>query len=315
MEIVKPSLVRGTLPGSRKQRTSRLQIRETVTFWLFLAPRIIGFIFFTGGPLVASGVLSLTDYTATNTPSFIGLKNYLDLFIDPIFLKSIQVTSYYTVLYLPCALVVSLGLALLLNQRVVLRGIFRTIFYMPTVISGVAVALLWQWVLNPDFGLVNFVLSFFHIQGPLWFLDEKLVVPSFVLMGLWSVGGGMLVFLASLQSIPKEQYEAAALDGANSWQQFFAITLPMLSPAILFNLVTGLIATLQVFTPAYVISNGNGGPNYASEFYSLYLFNNAFHYFKFGYASAQAWLLFLAILLLTIFLLRASRNVVYYEND
>ncbi len=299
---------------SRWRGPGRLEMRETVAFFFFISPWIIGFLLFTGGPLLAVCVLSFTDYTATNTPTFIGLQNYTHLFADPIYLTSLRVTGYYTVLYLPISLAVALGLALLLNQRVILRGVFRTIFYLPTVISGVAVALLWQWLLNPEFGLVNYVLRLFGITGPLWFQDEHWVIPAFVLMGLWSVGGGMLVFLAALQSIPPEQYEAASLDGANAWHKFLHVTLPMISPALLFNLITGMIASFQIFAPAYVISNGNGGPNYASEFYALYLFNNAFQYFKFGYAAAQAWLLFLIILVLTILLLQASKKIVYYEN-
>ena len=311
MELV--DIPKDVFPHQKRRSLGLLAARQERVFWIFIAPWVIGFLFFTGGPILASLFLSFTDYTATNIPSFIGLRNYTGLFTDPLFLKSLSVSVYYTLISLPCSLLAALGLAVLLNRRVVGSGVFRTIFYMPTVISGVAVALLWQWILNPDFGLANYVLNIFHVHGILWFQDEQTVVPSFALMSIWSLGGPMIVFLAALQSIPPEQYEAASLDGANGWNKFLSITLPLISPAILFNLITGMIASLQVFTPAYVITQG--GPNFASEFYVLYLFNNAFQYFKFGYASAQAWILFLIILVLTVLLLQASRKVVHYETQ
>jgi multiple sugar transport system permease protein len=278
-----------------------------------LIPWIIGFVCFTGGPILATFGLSFTNYTGVNAPSFIGVSNYSSLFSDSLFLKSLTVTIYYTLLSLPLSLVFSLLLALLLHQRVIAQGVFRTIFYLPTVISGVAVALLWQWLLNPDFGLVNYVLSFVHINGISWFLDERTVIPAFAFMSLWSCGGSMVVFMAALQAIPTEQYEVAALDGADSWHKFWSITLPLISPSILFNLITGIIILLQVFVPAYIITQG--GPNFASEFYVLYLFSNAFQNFKFGYASAQAFILFVLILVLTVVMLRISSRFVYYESE
>jgi multiple sugar transport system permease protein len=234
------------------------------------------------------------------------------LSIDPIFLKSLGVTIYYVVLSVPLSLILSLLLALLLNQRVRFQGVFRTIFYLPSIVSGVVISLLWQWILNPDFGLLNFALHFLNIPAVLWFQDERAVVPAFVLMSLWGLGGPMVIFLASLQGIPADLYEAASLDGANNWNKFLHITIPMLSPAILLNLITGVIVAFQIFVPAYVITQG--GPNYGSEFYALYLFNNAFQYFKFGYAAGQAWILFILILALTILLLQLSKRFVYYES-
>jgi len=313
---------RAARPLSRRRSIGRLAAREERTFWLFLLPWILGFIAFTGGPIIATLFLSLTDYTATTAPTWAGVHNYTTLFGDPLFQKSLLVTAYYTALSVPSGLVVSLALALLLNQQVRGRGIFRTIFYLPTVIPAVAVALVFQWMLNPDVGLANNALNVLHLPKLYWFQDESTVIPAFALMSLWSVGGSMIVFLAALQAVPLEIYEAAALDGATAWRKFMYLTLPLISPAILFNVVTGVIAALQVFTPAYVIgsntsggaSNGDvGGPNYASEFYVLYLFQNAFQYFKFGYAAAQAWILFLIILALTVAMLRASRRAVYYE--
>ncbi|GCE23450.1 carbohydrate ABC transporter permease [Dictyobacter kobayashii] len=296
----------------RRSRKNSLEAREARSFWLLISPWVIGFIFFTGGPVIASFILSFTDYTGTSTvPNFIGLQNYVTLFSDSIFLKSLAVTVYYVVLSVPLALIGSLMLALLLNQRVRFLGVFRTIYYIPTVISGVAVSLLWQWIFNPDLGIANYVLNSLHLPSSLWFQDESTVIPSFVIMSLWGLGGPMIVFLASLQNIPSELYEAAALDGSNGWNKFRHITVPMISPAILLNLVTGVIGAFQVFVQGYVITQG--GPNYASEFYVLYLFNNAFQYFKFGYAASQAWILFVIILALTIALLQASRRLVYYE--
>ncbi len=295
------------------KRVGRLEAREARAFWLLISPWVIGFIAFTGGPIIASLVLSFTDYTGTaQFPTFVGLQNYQLLSVDPIFLKSLVVTIYYVVLSVPLSLVFSLLLALLLNQRVRFLGVFRTIFYLPSIVSGVVISLLWEWILNPDFGLLNFALHFFNIPAVLWFQDEHAVIPAFVLMSLWGLGGPMVIFLASLQGIPPDLYEAASLDGANNWNKFLHITIPMLSPAILLNLITGVIAAFQIFVPAYIITQG--GPNYGSEFYTLYLFNNAFQYFKFGYAAGQAWILFIIILALTILLLQLGRRFVYYES-
>jgi multiple sugar transport system permease protein len=310
----------GSEQFQRTARMGKLEAREARNFWLLISPWIIGFLAFTGGPILVVLALSFTNYTGTaQSPTFIGLQNYQQLFADPIFLKSLSVTAYYVVLLVPLSLVISLLLALLLNQNVRFLGIFRTIFYMPTVLPGVAISLLWIWILNPDFGFANYILNFFHLPSLQWFQDERTVVPSFVLMALWSLGGPMIVFLASLQGIPEYLYEAASLDGASGWHKFLHITIPMLSPAILLNLITGLIAAAQIFVPAYVVSTGgtsagSGPPNYSGEFYVLYLFNNAFQYFKFGYAAGQALILFLIILLLTIFLLWGSRRFVYYES-
>jgi multiple sugar transport system permease protein len=314
---------RATLPSQvdglkkARRRVGGLEAREARSFWSLISPWIIGFIAFTGGPIITAMVLSFTNYTGTaQTPTFTGLQNYQALFADPIFLKSLGVTAYYVVLLVPLSLVFSLLLAILLNQRVHFLGIFRTIFYMPSFLPGVAISLLWIWILNPDFGFANYILNLFHLPSLLWFQDERTVIPSFVLIALWSLGGPMIVFLASLQGIPPYLYEAASIDGSNSWHKFLHITIPMISPAILLNLITGMIAAFQIFVPAYVVttSGSSYGPNYSAEFYVLYLFNNAFQYFKFGYAAAQALILFLLILLLTILLLWGSRRFVYYES-
>jgi multiple sugar transport system permease protein len=229
-------------------------------------------------------------------------------------------------------LAASLSLAMLLNQkRMPFLGIFRTLYYIPSLVaSSVAVALLFSWLLNPSFGIVNYFLSLFvgpngliplGIKGPGWFFDPKWTVPSFVLLSLWGFGGPMLIYLAGLQGVPTTLYEAATIDGANAWQRFRNVTIPMISPIILFTFITGIIASFQVFTPAYIISGSTGGggegayggPAYASMFYVLYLYLNAFRRQRFGYASAQAWILFIVVLLLTLLALRVSRDSVYYE--
>lgn len=298
--------------SNRMRPQGLLSHLEQRWFFAFISPWLLGFIAFTGGPIVAALYLSFTNYTATNTPTWVGGLNYSLLVTDPVFRQSISVTLYYTALVVPISLVAALAMAVLLNQKVRGLGLFRTVFYMPTIISGVAVALLWEWVLNPQFGLVNYLLSLVHLPTPLWFSGEHSVIPAFVMMATWGLGGQMIIFLAALQGVPVQMHEAAALDGATPWQRFLRITLPMISPAILFNLITTMIASFQVFTPAQVITQG--GPNFASEFYVLYLFDNAFEYFKFGYAAAQAWILFLVILALTLGMLWASRRMVYYES-
>lgn len=310
----------GILPKSKFARN------EALWFWVFIAPWVIGFILFRGVPIIASMILSFSNFSNSSVrpTAFIGLENYLDLFNDKVFFKSLQVSFLYTLFSVPLGLCFSLGLAMLLNQKVPFLGFFRTAYYMPALIGGsVAVSFLFQLMLNPTFGVVNYFIARMvgpngliplGITGPGWFFDPDWVLPSFVLLSLWGFGGPMLIYLAGLQGVPTTLYEAARIDGANAWQRFRNVTLPMISPVILFNFITGIIGSFQIFTPAYVISNGAGGPAYASMFYVLYLYLNAFRRYRFGYASAQAWLLFIVILVLTIFALRASRQAVYYET-
>jgi len=208
-----------------------------------------------------------------------------------------------------------LAVAILLNQKVPFLSFWRTLYYLPSVISGVAVALLWRWVFNPEYGIANFFLNkLFGIEGPRWFYSEQWAIPSYWIMGLWGIGGPMVIYLAGLQNVPTALYEAAEIDGANAWQRFWNITLPMISPVLLFTLITNLIGSLQAFTQVYVISNGLGGPNNATLLYVLYLFLQGFRWFRMGYASALAWVLFFIIVALTALMLRVSRNLVYYES-
>lgn len=286
--------------------------REERYFWLFASPWIMGFFLFTIGPIFASLGFSFTIYDVIQPPRWVGTDNYASLLKDRLFWLSLRVTALYTAGAVPLSIISSLCIALLLNRNIYGQSLFRTIFYLPSVISGVAVSLLFMWIFNSDFGLLNYLLwALFRIRGPAWIVNTKWVIPSLIFMSMWGIGGGIIVYLASLQGIPTELYEAAEIDGADSLRRILRITLPMMTPVILFNLITGIIGSFQVFTQAYVMTAG--GPNNASLFYVLYLYRNAFYYFKMGYASALAWVLFLIILLLTLAILKSSPAWVYYE--
>jgi multiple sugar transport system permease protein len=288
--------------------------RDTRTGLLFATPWLIGFLVFFAYPVLASFYYSLCQYDAIRPPHFIGLQNYQRLFFeDDLFWKSLGNTLYMVVFGLPVGLIASLGIAILLNQR--LRGIafYRTIFYLPSITPVVATSILWLWLLNPEMGLVNLALSKVGIIGPAWLTDPSWAKAALILMGLWGTGGGMVIYLAALQDIPESLYEAAALDGAGKATQFFRVTLPLLSPVILFNLIMGLIGTFQYFTQAYVMTNG--GPEDSTTFYALHLFNRAFLDFKMGYASAMAWILFLLTLAATLVVFKTSARWVYYSGE
>jgi multiple sugar transport system permease protein len=297
---------------SSKRKVSRLYLKEEREAYLFLLPWMLGFIFFTSGPMIASLILSLFEWNGLTSPIWTGVNNYINIFHDPLFWQSLKVTSLYSFGSIPIRILFGLLIAILMNQAIKGIGIFRTIYYLPSVVSGVAVAVLWRWLLNPDFGLINILLSKIGLQGPAWLYDEKWVIPAFILMSLWSFGSIMIVFLASLQGVPTELYEAAKVDGANPWNIFWKITIPLISPALLFNLINSIIGSFQVFTAGYIMTNG--GPANASLFYVLYLYRNAFVYFQLGYSSALAYILFLIILGLTILMLKSSSAWVYYQG-
>ncbi|MGZ9189577.1 MAG: carbohydrate ABC transporter permease, partial [Nitrospira sp.] len=248
---------------------------EELHFYLFITPWLIGFLLFTLGPILASLALSFTRYNIVKPPVLTGLENYRLLATDTLFWQSLKVTAGYVLFAVPLGIAGSLLLATILNQKIAGLSVFRTLYYLPNVISGVAVGLLWMWVLNPDFGVLNYMLwVVFKIHGPPWLFSETWVIPSFILMSLWNVGGPMLIYLASLQGIPTHLYEAAELDGAGMLARFRNVTLPMITPVILFSMITGVIGSFQVFTQAYVMTKG--GPGYSSLFYVLYLYQNAF---------------------------------------
>jgi multiple sugar transport system permease protein len=292
----------------------RWKKRETWLFYLCISPWLIGFFIWTAWPMIYSFYLSLTSWDLFTPPQWVGLGNYNDLFTDnPDFWQSLKVTAIYSFVSVPLSLVGALALALLLNSKV--RGIafFRTIFYLPSVLPAIAVAVLWIWVFNPSYGILNILLALVGIEGPKWLGDPNWALPALILMSLWSLGGSMIIFLAGLKGISSTLYEAAELDGANKAQQLFSITIPQLTPTIFFNLVMSIIGSFQVFTQAYAMTNG--GPQKSTLFYMYYLFDMAFIKFRMGYASALAWVLFIIILVFTLLVIRSSTLWVYYESE
>jgi multiple sugar transport system permease protein len=298
--------------GPETRSRPSLNRREARFGYLFITPWIIGFLAFQAGPILASLGLSLTNWTLLKPPVFTGLENYQRLATDPLFFRSMRVTLTYTAASVPMGILFSLGLAMLLNQKVRGISVFRALFYLPSVVAGVGVAVLWGWMFNPNFGVINYLLSLANIPGPDWLSSPQWALPSFIILSLWGVGGSVVIFLAALQGVPVALYEAASLDGAGTWARFRHVTVPMISPIILFNTVLGVIGSFQTFTYAYVLTGG--GPNYATLFYVLYLYQNAFRWFEMGYASALAWVLFLVIISCTLLILRLSRSHVHYEG-
>jgi multiple sugar transport system permease protein len=302
----------------------RNAVRESVAGFLFASPWILGFLVFTAGPIVASILLSFTEYDVLHPARYVGGANYVELVTrDPVFWKALGNTAFMA-LGVPVGMAVSLGIALLLNANVKGMAVYRTIFYLPAIVPVVASSVLWIWVFNPDGGLLNTGLRFLGLEGVLsafakgigaaglyWLQEERLAKPALILMTLWGAGSSMIIWLAGLKGIPKHLYEAAEMDGAGRWSRFVHITLPMLSPYIFFNLIMGVIGTFQIFTQAYIMTQG--GPADATLFYVYYLFNSGFQYFRMGYASAMAWILFAIILALTLIQFRLAPRWVHYD--
>lgn len=298
---------------TRPIRRGRLARRENLEGWLLASPWIIGFLVFTLGPMIASGVLAFTEWDILNPPRWVGLSN-VDMFIrDASAIHALRVTTIYAVVSVPLQIVLGLGIALLLNAKISGLRFYRTIYYLPAVLSGVAVALLWRWIFSKEFGLLNLGLSLVGIEGPGWLTDPTWALRALIFMSLWGVGGSMVIYLAGLQGIPTELYEAAQVDGASAIRRFFSITLPLITPVLFFQLVIGIIRSLQVFVEAYIMTEG--GPAEATLFFVLHLYRNAFLYFRMGYASLLAWVLFIYVLLLTLLIFRSSRAWVYYEGE
>jgi multiple sugar transport system permease protein len=269
---------------------------EALEGYLYLAPWAVGVVVFIAAPMLTSLYLSFTKYNVMLPPEFVGLRNYVTALTgDGLFLSSLVRTFYYAVLVVPVGLALSLGIAMLLNRPLLLTTVWRTFFFLPTLTPVVAAALLWRWMLNPDVGIVNYLLAQIGIKGPGWLASTEWAIPSLALIGLWvSVGGSrMIIFLAGLQSVPTELLEAAEIDGAGRWSKFVNVTLPMISPTIFFNLVLGIIFALRTFEMAFVATNG--GPARATWFISLHIYQNAFVSFDMGYASALAWLFFIVL--------------------
>ncbi len=303
----------GVVRSKVVRRGLSLRAQEAVWFHVFILPWLLGFGIFTLFPMVSSFILSFARYNAIEPPQFIGVRNFELLFSDPIFWKSVRVTFSYTLIYVPLQMVISLWLAVLLNQQVWGMRLIRTVYYLPSILPAVVTGLVWVWLFNPDFGLLNYIIwKVLGVRGPNWLGSERWVMPAIIISGLWGMGGGVIILLAALQSVPQELIEAAQLDGAGVFRRFWHVTIPMISPVILYNLLMGMIGALQTFARIYVLTGG--GPNYASYFYNLLLYNNAFTYLKLGLASAQAWLLFVVILVLTVLMLRTSGRWVYYAG-
>ena len=290
-----------------------LQRREAIACGLFVAPAVLGFLVFSLFPLLTSAAVSLTNYSLAGWPDFVGLDNYRSLLKDPLFWQSVRVTAIYALAVVPLWLVNSLTLAMVMNRNLPGMHVFRTVYYLPAMLSGVAVSMLWIWLLNSRFGMINTFLRLLSIQGPNWLGDKRWALGSIILMSQWSVGWYLPIWLGALQGIPTELYEAVAIDGGGWWAKLRSITLPMLSPVIFYNLVMNIIWATQLFTEVFMLTHG--GPQFATLSYILYLYNNAFGYQKMGLASAMSWLLFLAVLVMTLAVFRSSPMWVYYEAE
>ncbi|WP_348789427.1 sugar ABC transporter permease [Leifsonia sp. NPDC080035] len=301
-----------------KKRASKYNKREAIAGYLFISPWIVGFLVFTLGAMLYSLYISFSNYNlATNSASPAGFDNYAQLFQDPKVGLSLGNTLFYAIMAVPLEIIFALLLALLLNWVGRGAGAFRTIYYLPKMTPAVATASIFLLLLNGNTGAINRFLAIFGIQGPQWLIDPNWVKPSIVLMTLWGVSGTMVIFLAALKNVPRDLYEVASLDGAGPVRQFFTITIPMISPAIFFNVVVLTIAALQVFDQAYLLfwrDQTNASPD-SSLFYGVYLFQQAFRQFNFGFAAAMAWLLFVIILLITLIQVKVSNRLVYYEGD
>jgi multiple sugar transport system permease protein len=291
---------------------------ERRNLWLglaFVSPWIAGFLIFTVYPVAASIYYSFCDYDVLAKPIWVGTLNYRDMVTDGVFWKSLYNTFYFAAWTLPLGLVIALFIAVLLNQSVKGRSVFRAIYFLPSLIPVVAASMAWLWILNGNFGVLNHILQLFHLKGPQWLADPMWTKPSIILLALWGCGNTVVIYLAALQDVPRSLYESAEIDGANAWVKFRHITIPMISPVIYFNLIMGIIGSLQVFAQAFVLFSGSGGPDRSALFYTVYLYQSAFEYHQMGYACAMAWVLFIIILSLTLLATRSTRKLIYYGGE
>ncbi|QDP95373.1 sugar ABC transporter permease [Microlunatus elymi] len=301
-------------PKGRRKRRSSMARREALTGLLWVQAWFIGFLVFTLGPIVGAIYLAFTDWQGRGLPRFVGGRNFVEIFTaDPLFWQSLKVTGIFALLYLPASLVIGLGMAMLMNQKLIGVRVFRTIYYLPSVLSGVAVAILWNFVFHRDYGILNGLMGLFGVPPVPWLQDPHWVLPALAIMQLWGVGSSVIIYLGGLQGIPTELYEVSRIDGAGWWSTLRHVTLPMMSPVIFFQLVLGLIATFQIFTQAYVMTGG--GPDYGSYFYALNIYNRAFVELRLGYASALSVVLFVIIVLVTAVIFKTSRAWVYYAGE
>lgn len=286
---------------------------KQITPYLFILPWIIGFLAFTIGPMIFSFIMSFFDWPVIGDPSFVGFGNYIQMFTkDKQFFKSLMISIRYAAIFVPVNMSIALFLAMLISQPVKGAKVYRTIFYIPTVISGVAISILWGWILNGDYGALNYLLSLIGIEGPKWLVDPAWAILAVVIASAFGVGSMMLIFYTNIKNIPIDIYEAASIDGANPARKFFSITLPIITPTLLFNLITSIISSFQQVTLVMLLTAG--GPMKSTYFYGLMTYNNAFKHHKLGYASANAWVMFVIILSLTALVFKSSSMWVFYEN-
>lgn len=294
-------------------RLGAMEWRNLRVGLFFISPWLIGLVIFYLYPIASSLYFSFTDYNVLQPPTFTGLSNYQQIFADPSFWTSLENTAFMVFVGIPIYTVVDIAVAILLNARVPGQAVYRAIIFMPTLIPLVVLSILWEWLLNPQSGLVNGLLAAVHINGPGWYASPEWAKPGFIVMTLWTTGNAVVIYLAGLQDVDRTLYEAADVDGANWWHRIRHVTLPSLSPVILFNVILAIIASFQFFTQAFIITNG--GPMNATLYYSLYLYQNAFSYLHMGYASGLAWILLIIALALTVLVLRSSARWVYYAGS
>jgi multiple sugar transport system permease protein len=295
------------------QAKARSDRKDRMRFFLFISPWLIGLAVFEIIPMLMSFYYSFTDWDVLSKANYVGMENYTGLFEDPLFYQSLKVTLVYTALTVPMLVFLSLLVAMLLNVDFKYIGLFRVIYYLPAVLPGVVYSITWRWIFNSKFGLLNSILELFGVESPRWLSDPKWTMPAMVIMSVIGVGGSIIMYLAGLQAVPQDLYKAARIDAAGYWSRLRYITIPAMSPIILFTLLTNLIGSLQTFTVAYIMTEG--GPDNASLFYAYYLYNNGFQYRKMGKACAMAWLLFVVILILSILVLKVSNKMTYYESE
>jgi len=300
--------------SSCSPRKRKVKRKDRLAPYLFISPWILGFIAFTAGPLLLSAVMTMFDWPIIGTPSFVGIKNFIDMFTkDNQFWKSVGITIKFMVMFVPLNIIIALVLAMLISKPLRGIGIFRTIFYLPSVVSSVAVAIMWGWIFHSEYGLLNYALSLLGISGPRWLSDPSWAIVAIVIASLWSLGTMMLIFYTAIKSIPKDIYEDAIIAGASPFRTFFSITLPLITPTLLFNLITSTIGAMQELSLVLLLTRG--GPVKSTYFYGLYVYRNAFLHFKLGYAAANAWFMFIIILLLTLLIFKSSPLWVFYEHE
>jgi multiple sugar transport system permease protein len=310
-----PASVKKKNTPPKPERVSKARKRrDTIEGYLFIMPVVLGLILFTFGPMLVSLFFSFTDYPILRSPEWVGIENYIKMFTrEKVFWQSVKVTILYAITAVPLGIVFSFILAMFLNQKIKGIAFFRTAFYMPVIVPTVASAVLWGWMLNADYGLINAILKFLGLPTSRWLSEPSSALPSMVLMSLWGVGAGMIIYLAGLQGIPESLYEAGKIDGANGNQLFWYVTLPLMTPTIFFNVVMGLIGALQIFTESFLMTGG--GPLFATYFYGLMVYDRAFQFFQMGMASAMAWVLGIVIMILTLLIFRSSSLWVFYEAE